>query len=252
MSELELYRALSYGVMACGLIALVVLLFISAPYGRHARDGWGPKIPARVGWILMESPAVLLFLWVYLQGEHALALVPLTLCVLWQVHYVHRTFIFPFRIRASGKMMPLVVAAMAFGFQLVNAWTNARWLSQLGSYPALAEASPLFFVGVAVFLAGLAINLHADTVLLKLRAPGETGYRIPEGGLYRYITCPNYFGEILEWVGFAVASWSLSGVAFLVFTLANLVPRAVANHRWYLEKFPDYPSARRILVPGVF
>lgn len=252
MSELELYRALSYGVMACGAVALVVLLFISAPYGRHGRDGWGPKMPARLGWIVMESPAVLLFLWVYAQGQHALATVPLLLCALWQAHYIHRTFIFPFRIRATGKTMPVLVAALAFGFQLVNAWTNARWLSELGAYPPLAEASPLFFLGAAVFVAGLVINVHADNVLLGLRAPGETGYRVPQGGLYRFITNPNYFGEILEWTGFALASWSLSGLAFLVFTVANLAPRAVANHRWYREKFADYPAERRVLIPGVF
>ncbi|MCB9729399.1 MAG: DUF1295 domain-containing protein [Deltaproteobacteria bacterium] len=208
-------------------------------------------MPARLGWIVMESPAVLLFLWIYVQGSRALELVPLSLCVLWQVHYVHRTFIFPFRLRAAGRTMPVVVALMAFSFQLVNAWTNARWLSELGAYPPIAQAPPHYLVGVALFVLGLGINLHADTVLLRLRAPGETGYRIPQGGLYRYITCPNYFGELIEWGGFALASWSLSGLAFFLFTLANLVPRAVANHRWYREKFADYPPERRALVPGV-
>ena len=31
----------------------------------------------------------------------------------------------------------------------------------------------------------------------------------------------------------------LGGLAFCVFTAANLIPRARSNHRWYREKFPD-------------
>ncbi len=53
---------------------------------------------------------------------------------------------------------------------------------------------------------GYAINHHADSVLLSLRKPGETGYKIPYGGLYKYISCPNYFGEMVEWFGFALAA----------------------------------------------
>jgi len=103
-----------------------------------------------------------------------------------------------------------------------------------------------------VFFIGLAINWWADEVLRNLRAPGESGYRIPKGGLYELISCPNYFGELLEWFGFALAAWSLPGLAFAVYTAANLVPRALAHHRWYREHFPGYPSSRRALIPGVW
>jgi hypothetical protein len=34
--------------------------------------------------------------------------------------------------------------------------------------------------------------------------------------------------------------------------MANLVPRAIATHAWYREKFADYPPERRILVPFVW
>ena len=94
--------------------------------------------------------------------------------------------------------------------------------------------------------------MHADNALLRLRKRGRTGYVVPQGGAYRYISCPNYLGEILEWTGWAVATWSLGGLAFCVFTAANLVPRARSNHRWYRENFPDYPPGRRALIPGVF
>ena len=47
-------------------------------------------------------------------------------------------------------------------------------------------------------------------------------------------------------------AWCLPAVAFVVWTLANLVPRAIRNHRWYHDKFPDYPPERRALVPYLF
>jgi protein-S-isoprenylcysteine O-methyltransferase Ste14 len=230
-------------------LAVGVLLFISAPYGRHARDGWGPTLPGRLGWILMESPAVLLFAAFFFTGAHATELVPLALLGMWMLHYIHRTFIFPFRLRTT-KPMPLVVAALAFGYQSINATVNAAWIGDLGSYPDSWLLDPRFIVGVLLFALGQLINHHADWVLLNLRRPGERGYKIPHGGMYHYVTSANYFGEIVVWIGWAVATWSLAGLSFAVFTIANLAPRAAEHHRWYHKTFgDDYPSNRKRLIP---
>lgn len=239
-------------MIAIGLLTAGVLRFVSAPYGRHGRSGWGPLIPARAGWILMESPACLAYLGIYLAGDHRAHSTPLVLLALWQLHYFHRAFIFPFRMRAGGKTMPASVAAMALLFNGWNAYINARWISHLGDYPSSWLAEPRFLAGAALFLGGLAANVWADTVLLRLRRPGESGYRIPRGGLYELIACPNYLGEILEWIGWAVATWSLPGAAFAVFTAANVGPRAGDHLRWYREKFPDYPRSRKALIPFVW
>lgn len=113
---------------------------------------------------------------------------------------------------------------------------------------------PMFWLGVLLFLTGFVTNIYADTVLMNLRKPGDKpgSYKIPRGGLYEYISCPNYAGEILEWTGFAMASnWSLAAVAFAVYTFANLAPRAIKHHAWYQDKFKDYPRQRRALIPFV-
>jgi protein-S-isoprenylcysteine O-methyltransferase Ste14 len=225
------------------------LFFVTAPYGRHARAGWGPTLPARVGWIVMEAPASLLFLAIYAFGRNALAPAPLVLCALWQAHYLHRAFIFPLRMRSAKKPMPVSVALMAIVFNVPNAYLNARWISQLGDYPTSWLAQPQFLVGAALFVAGMAINIQSDGILFSLRRPGDSGYRIPEGGAYRFVSSPNYLGELIEWAGWAVATWSLAGLSFFVFTFANLVPRAISNHRWYRETFPDYPKQRRAVIP---
>jgi protein-S-isoprenylcysteine O-methyltransferase Ste14 len=236
-------------VFGSAIATLAGLVFVTAPYGRHVRDGWGPTIPSRVGWIVMESPAVLAFLAFYLMGPHRADPAPLALLLLWQTHYVHRAFVFPFAMRATGKKIPLSIPAMGLAFNLVNAWTNARWISALGDYPSSWLVDPRFVIGALVFFAGLVINVRADRRLMALRQPGETGYKIPRGGLHEYVSSPNYLGEMVEWFGWALATWSLAGLAFAVYTVANLLPRALANHAWNRRTFPDYPPRRKALVP---
>ena len=108
---------------------------------------------------------------------------------------------------------------------------------------------PRFIVGAAIFGLGMLINIQSDNILLGLRKEGDTGYHIPRGGGYRWVSCPNYLGEILEWIGFAIASWSLGGLAFAVWTMSNLVPRALSSHGWYHRTFDDYPAERKAVLP---
>ena len=135
MTEIELHALLAWALVGLGVVTALALIFVSAPYGRHGRGGWGPSIPSRLGWVLMESPAVLLFAWVYASGAHRAELVPLVLLGVWQLHYVNRTFVFPLRMRAQGKTIPLSIAAMALAFNILNAWLNARWISLPVSSP---------------------------------------------------------------------------------------------------------------------
>ncbi|MCA9706048.1 MAG: hypothetical protein KDK70_09395, partial [Myxococcales bacterium] len=111
-----------------------------------------------------------------------------------------------------------------------------------------------FLLGIALYVAGMALNLHSDAVLRALRTPqeverGDKVYRIPRRGGFLLVTSPQYLGELTAWVGFALVTWSLAGVFILAISAANLVPRAIATHRWYRDRFPDYPAGRKILVP---
>jgi protein-S-isoprenylcysteine O-methyltransferase Ste14 len=157
--------------------------------------------------------------------------------------------VYPLRLRETGKRIPVVIVVTAVLFNVLNAYVNARWISQFGSYPDEWLATTPFLAGITIFAGGWLINQRADRVLIGLRKPGDSHYSIPRGGMYRFVSCPNYFGEILQWTGWAVMTWSLAGLAFAVFTAANLLPRALATHRWYRERFPDYPASRRAVIP---
>jgi protein-S-isoprenylcysteine O-methyltransferase Ste14 len=230
------------------VVTFVALCFIVAPYGRHGRGGWGPTVPARVGWVVMESPASLLFLIFFLLGEHRFAVVPVVFLVLWQLHYVQRAFVYPFLMR-GGTRMPVSVMGMAILFNVLNTWVNARWISEYGTYAVSWLTDPRFIIGVLVFLAGFVLNVSSDRILRRLRRDGSRGYTIPQGGGYRLVSSPNYLGEMIEWTGWAIATWSIAGLAFALYTIANLAPRAMANHRWYRETFDEYPRDRKALIP---
>jgi 3-oxo-5-alpha-steroid 4-dehydrogenase 1 len=109
-----------------------------------------------------------------------------------------------------------------------------------------------FVAGTTLFAAGLIIARHSDHILFNLRKPGEKGYSIPYGGLFHLVSTPNYLREILQWIGWAIATWSWGGLAFAIFTAANLAPRAYRIHQWYISQFPGYPKERRIIIPFVW
>jgi protein-S-isoprenylcysteine O-methyltransferase Ste14 len=248
VSEPELHAYLCWALIGVAALTALALSVFVAPYGRHTRAGWGPTMPTRWGWIVMESPAVLVFVAVYLLGTRRFEVVPLAFLSLWQIHYLYRAWIFPWRMRAAGKRTPIVVVAMGMLFNVLNAYLNARHVSELAVYPQSWLVDPRFLAGVALFLAGRQLNVSSDARLFELRAQGSD-YSIPRGGAFRWVSCPNYLGEIVEWIGWALATWSLAGAAFAVFAVANLAPRSRAHHRWYRERFADYPSQRKALVP---
>jgi protein-S-isoprenylcysteine O-methyltransferase Ste14 len=250
MAEHQLFGTLLWGWLVLAALVFPLLLFITAPYGRHNRRGWGPQIARRLGWVVMEAPSPLLMALFFALGQRHTSVVAVVFLLLWLAHYVNRSFVYPFRVRGGQRQMPLLIVALALCFNLGNAYFNGRHLFSFGpEYPLAWLWDPRFLCGVALFVAGFAINIHADGVLLRLRGHEADDYRIPRGGLYELVSCPNYLGEVMEWCGWALCTWSLAGLSFALWTAANLVPRAVSNHRWYRERFPDYPAGRRAVIP---
>lgn len=237
--------------IAIGAVAFAVLLKIPAPYGRHTSRRWGPTVDNRTGWLVMEVVVLAVF-WLVIAGtERPLTPPALVMALLFTLHYLNRALVFPFRLRTPGKRMPLVIMLLAVGFNLVNGSLLGWQLARRGNYTLPWLTDPRFVAGLVLFLGGMAVNWWADRRLINLRRPGELGYVIPRGGLFEVVSCPNHLGEIVEWSGFALMTWSLPGLAFAFWTAANLVPRSLAHHRWYRQTFPEYPEHRRAILPGL-
>lgn len=243
-------------MLALSVVVFIALQRIEAPYGMTYSNKWGPSIPNKLGWILMEWPVfiAMVLLWVLSPRHYEPA--RMVMALIFLAHYFQRCFVFPFIIRGKSKM-PLVIVGMGFLFNLVNAYMIGGWLFYVSPpemYGVSWLYSPLFILGTLIFIAGMAININSDSIIRHLRAPGDTRHYIPRGGMYRYVTGANYFGELSEWLGYAILTWSLGGLAFFLWTFANLAPRAKASHRRYVNEFGyDYECLhRKYIIPFIY
>lgn len=236
--------------MALAVLTFVSLFFVTAPFGRHTSEDWGPTINARLGWIIMELPSPLVLSYFFFAGTTAPNTVTWIAWGLWMLHYFNRSVIYPLRQRDHQKRMPVMIMGSAIFFNLVNGFLNGYFLGNYGDlYTSDWLYSPYFMVGISLFVLGMMINIQSDNILLRLRKPGEKGYKIPKGGLFKWVSCPNLFGEMVEWLGFAVMLWALPALSFALWTFANLGPRALAHHQWYQQKMEDYPANRKAVLP---
>lgn len=256
----EYYWALLIAMAVMSLPVFVGLQWINAGYGVMYTPKWGPAISNRIGWVLMELPALLCFLAVWLVAlSHGFQAAsrpwPIIIGSLFALHYLQRSLIFPLLMRGRSKM-PLAIIAMGILFNSINAYLISGWLFVIApeGYYHNWGCKPAFWIGLAIFIAGMAINLHSDNIIRHLRRPGDQRHYIPRGGMFRYVTSANYFGEFTEWVGFAILSWSWAGAVFALWTFANLAPRAAQLHRRYVAKFGDeYRQLHlRYIIPFIY
>ena len=245
-------------LIVMALLALVVfaaLHFFEAGYGYLFNPKYGPPVPNKIGWVLMESPVFVAMCVLWLLSERTWEAGPLTLFALFQAHYLQRAFIFPLLMRGASKM-PLGIVVMGMCFNTLNALMQGGWIFYVSPEGYYADwfAQPYIYIGGAMFLAGMAVNLHSDHIIRNLRRPGDTRHYIPRGGMFRYVSSANYFGELLEWTGFAVASWSWAGAVFAWWTFANLAPRAASLNKRYAKEFGDEFTSlgRKKIIPFIY
>ena len=243
-----LYKISLILIFCFAAVVFILLFFISAPYGKFSRKGWGPSIKSKWAWMVMEFPSpALMFIFFIISDSRNL--VQLIFLFFWLLHYVHRTFIYSFTQSGKDKAYPVILVLMAFIFNCLNGFANGYGIFHLYVYEISYLLSWQFLTGILLFITGFTINKISDEKLRRFRKDSPSEYVLPHGWLFEYISNPHYFGEIIEWTGWAVMTWSLPGLAFAIFTIANLYPRALASHRWYRQNFPDYPGRRKAIIP---
>ena len=233
-----------------GLITFSYLIVskVRAPYGRHATKNWGPMISNSWGWFWMEVPALILMPTISVFGENEMSSFSVILVVLWFLHYFNRVIIFPLRIKTKNKKMPISIAISAFFFNCINGLLNGIYVGYFLEGDLIINST--FVLGMLLFFSGMYINISSDNKLISLRKKSE-GYKIPKGELFKFISCPNHFGEIIEWVGYALIAFNLPALSFALWTFFNLTPRALNHHAWYKENFENYPKNRKAVIPYI-
>ncbi|XP_076153590.1 3-oxo-5-alpha-steroid 4-dehydrogenase 2a [Alosa pseudoharengus] len=241
---------LSWAFIAAGVAYLFADRQVSGPYGRYVPASYDRRlVPAALGWFIQELPAFLMPVLLALTTDVRPGLGKGLLLCTYCLHYFHRTFIFSLLTR--GKPMPLQTVRSATIFCAVCGALQGHNLLHCAQYDDSWARDARLVTGLLMFFLGMAINIHSDHVLRGLRKPGETTYKIPRGGLFEYVSGANFFGEIVEWYGFAIATWSLPAFSLAFFTMCSIGPRAYYHHRFYTEKFSDYPKTRKALIPFI-
>lgn len=237
------------------VFVFIGLQFVEAGYGYLFNPKFGRPISNKVGWVLMESPVFVAMCLLWAFSERRFEAAPLLLFLLFQTHYFNRSFIFPLRLRGNSKM-PLGIVLMGMLFNTLNALMQGGWIFYLAPEHFYDGwfAQPYIYIGGVIFFVGMWINHRSDAIIRGLRKEGDTRHYIPYGGMFRYVTSANYFGELTEWIGFAIASWSWAGVVFVLWTFANLAPRAASLRRRYEQEFGEEFTrlGRKRIIPFIY
>lgn len=251
----SLYTSAIWTMLALAVIVFNALYRVRAGYGLFRSRRWGLSIDNRVAWVCMEAPVLVAVAVPWVAKGCPVSLPAIMLLGLFALHYVQRSFIFPLLMRGRGTM-PVSIMLMGVTFNAVNGMLIG---TSLFAFPPAGYAlgasyllRPAVVVGMVLFVVGMGVNLHSDHVIRSLRRPGDTAHYLPCRGLYRYVTSANYFGELLEWTGFALACGTAASWLFVVWTAANLVPRAAAIHRRYREEFGEAVGSRRRIIPYIY
>lgn len=231
------YNIFLWTMVGIAIFVFFALYFIKAGYGKFNSKKWGPSINNKLAWVLMEAPICLLFIAFWLFSDKTFEITPLFFFIMFEIHYVQRAFVFPFLMRGRSKMS-IIVMLMGITFNIANAIMQGYWIFYLSDkYTLHWLTTPQFIIGTIVFFIGWIINIDSDRRIRNLRQPGDSNHYLPHGGMYNYVTSANYFGELVEWLGFAIATWSFAGLVFFIWTFANLVPRSNAIYHHYQKEF---------------
>ncbi|MFT4568742.1 MAG: 3-oxo-5-alpha-steroid 4-dehydrogenase 1 [Saprospiraceae bacterium] len=249
--QLSIFHQIVIVWIALALVVFPFAVIFVAPYGRHTRKGWGPMMDNKLGWIIMELPALIVLPVLLAIGPIQQTPISAFLVGLYLLHYINRVFIYPLRIKTTGKKVPLTIVLFAFVFNIVNGLILGYHFGFEKAYSLEWFGDPIFIIGLFLFVIGVFVNTRSDTILIGLRTKDDKGYKIPLGFLFEYISCPNHFGEIMEWLGYAFMTWSLPGFSFAIWTAANLIPRAMNHHSWYITTFTEYPKSRKAVLPFI-
>ncbi|MCI2082523.1 MAG: DUF1295 domain-containing protein [Bacteroidales bacterium] len=240
------------------VIVFVALQYYNAGYGYLHTRKWGISVSNKIGWIIMEAPVFFLMWIMLMHAERSVTVTIWTITFIFEMHYFQRSFIFPLLIRGKSTM-PVAIIIMGMVFNSINAYMQGGWLYHYCPPDMYSDAwlhSPKFIIGTLVFLFGFYTNLQSDYIIRHLRKDGDPSHKhyIPYGGMFKYVSSANYFGEITEWVGFALLSWSPSGLVFALWTIANLVPRSNSLYNKYNEEFGEEFSKlnRKRVIPFIY
>jgi protein-S-isoprenylcysteine O-methyltransferase Ste14 len=147
--------------------------------------------------------------------------------------------------------MLLTWLALALGFALSFAVPQATMMWKRTS---------IFFVGIALMLAGMAFRFYAMWVLGRFFTYDvaiQAGQTTVEAGPYRYIRHPSYTGALITLVGFGLALGNWAAVLAILVCMGTAYAYRISVEESALvaalgEPYKQYMRRTRRLVPFLF
>jgi len=177
------------------------------------------------------------------------------------------------RIARDGKDKRFNLIKTSFS-RFFMTWTlQGMWVFICSSSALVAITSPtgvivnnVFILGFLLFFAGFVIEVIADNQKSKFRSIEENRDSFINEGLWSRSRHPNYFGEIILWLGITVMSISsFSGINYLAifspiytYLLLNYISgvrilEARGNEKWeHLDEYNNYKENTPKLIPKIF
>ena len=157
-------------------------------------------------------------------------------------------------------------ARLFMTWTLQGLWVFLTLCAALAAITPLAvkDVGPVTWVGLAVWIAGLAIEATADHQKNRFRNDPANDGGFITSGIWAWSRHPNYFGEIVLWTGVAVtAAGNLAGSRWITFFVSPLFVAVLltkvsgiplleqrADKRWGLDDdYEAYKSRTPVLLP---
>ena len=243
-------------VIICFILAIVsfiVQIFKAMPYGKQDNGRGSCRVHQRTAFAVSQIvTGIVIFSVTFFLQRNFDGIPNIIMYCLFTIHYINRGIVDTIANRHNQRTVRLWVPVVATISTLLYHFINAQFIGE-ASYCDTYVTDPRFLLGLIIFITGFILNRVADGQLICLRKGyHDSDYQIPKGCSFFSISCPNYLGEIIEWFGWALMSWSLAGLVWFLFVCATHIPRARHNHKWYQKQFDEYPPRRTALIPFIY
>lgn len=250
-----------FAIAVAAAFAVQVLVYIPSAIARTERffdaTGSATFILVTVGVVLL-SPS---------PDARSLALAAMV--IVWAVRLGSFLFIRIHRSGSDDRFDAIKVSPLSF----LRVWImQGLWVSitAAAAWIAIASGDQRGFdvfavVGIVVWVVGMLIEVVADAQKTAFKADPANKGRFIRTGLWSRSRHPNYFGEVLAWIGVALVAapvfegWQWIGLLSPVFVILLLtrvsgVPllERKADERWGGDdEYEAYKTATPVLVPMV-
>ncbi|XP_062185949.1 polyprenol reductase 1-like [Phragmites australis] len=183
------------------------------------------------------SPSARMHIMAYLTGLFFYVAAPLSLassCIPEAMQYLQGQ-IAEFIVKGRARMPDLVIDSSS----LLRPLLKLGWCQ---------------WIGAVIFILGSLHQMRCHAILGSLREHKDSDeYVIPCGDWFSRVSCPHYLAELVIYFGMLIASGGSDIPVWFVFlfVITNLSFAAVQTHRWYLQKFEDYPRSRYAIIPFI-